>query len=205
MTVQESRPTPQPDEPSRDRLLDHEYDGIREYDNPMPRWWLWIFWASIAYAVLYCLNVPFIGPGRGRIASYDREVAAARARIEQAAPAAVVDESTILAVLGDPAQLAAGKTTFVTQCSPCHRADAGGSIGPNLTDEYWLHGARPLEIHHTVSTGVLEKGMPAWSVTLKPEQVTQVVGYVLSLHGTHPANPKPPQGTHVETSGATEH
>ena len=198
----EAAPTPEP-KPAADRLLDHEYDGIREYDNPMPRWWLWIFYATIAYSVLYCLNVPFIGSGAGRVARYEREVAQARERRARSAPAeATVGEPAILAALGDPARLAAGKTTFTMQCAPCHRADGGGSIGPNLTDSYWIHGARPMEVHRTVSGGVLDKGMPAWNTMLEPDEVLQVVAYVLSLHDTHPANPKPAQGVLVEQDRA---
>ena len=83
---------------------------------------------------------------------------------------------------------------FTANCVPCHRADAGGVIGPNLTDDFWIHGGKPTQILHTISTGVLDKGMPAWAATLKPEDLPAVAAYVMSLHGTHPAAPKEPQG-----------
>jgi cytochrome c oxidase cbb3-type subunit 3 len=192
------------EKPRQDRLLDHNYDGIQEYDNPMPRWWLYIFYATIVFSILYALNVPGIGIGKGRIANYEREVAEAKARLgAQAQQAPPVSEETLRALLGDPAKLAEGKATFDVNCSPCHRADGGGNIGPNLTDDYWLHGGRPLDIYTTVNGGVLDKGMPAWGQTLKPDQVTAVAAYVMSLHDTHPANPKPPQGVKAEDGAGT--
>lgn len=180
-----------------DRLLDHLYDGIQEYDNPMPRWWLWGFYATIVYSVLYVLNVPGIGPGDGRIASYERDVQAAEVVRKANAPPEA-DAASLTAAAHDGEAVARGKKVFSNNCSPCHRPDAGGSIGPNLTDEYWLHGAEPLQVHRAVNEGVLDKGMPAWGQTLAPEQVVDVVAYVLTLHDTHPPNPKAPQGEKVE-------
>lgn len=189
-----------PDE--QDRLLDHQYDGIQEYDNPLPRWWVLVFWATIIYAGLYVANVPGIGIGRGRIAAYERDVAVARARYGGGELAAAVSESDLRAIAKQPARLADGKTTFSTNCAACHRADGGGIIGPNLTDAYWLHGGRPLEILHTVQHGVPDKGMPVWGQVLKPDQLVDVVGYVLTLRDTHPADPKAPQGTRADSTVA---
>jgi cytochrome c oxidase cbb3-type subunit 3 len=183
-----------------DRLLDHDADGIREYDNPMPGWWVFLFWATIVFAVLYFVNVPGIGVGKGRIASYEAEMARAAAKFGvPGAAASALSDADLLAMAKDPARLAIGKATFLASCSPCHRPDGGGQIGPNLTDEYWLHGGRPAQILKTVSAGVLEKGMPAWATVLKPEQLPAVVAYVLTLHDSHPPNPKAPQG---EPAGA---
>ena len=187
--------------PDQDHLLDHNYDGIQEYDNPMPRWWVTIFYVTILYAVLYWLNVPGIGSGKGRIASYEREIAALRAKQAAAAPAGgPVSEEALLAIVHDPAKLAAGKATFTTTCAPCHRADGGGQIGPNLTDDYWIHGGKPQQILSTVANGVPDKGMPAWGQVLGPDQIPGVVAYVISLRGTHPPNPKEPQGTKEESA-----
>jgi len=123
--------------PEQDRLLDHSYDGIQEFDNPLPRWWVWIFWACIAFAAFYGLvpGNPLRGPGR--MAEY-RAAMAEAARLHPAA--AEVSEASLLAITKDAAALAAGKQVFVTTCAPCHRPDGGGLIGPNLTDDYWLHG-----------------------------------------------------------------
>ncbi len=183
---------------NEDRLLDHNYDGIQEYDNPMPRWWVGLFWATIIFAVLYFINViPGIGTGPGRIANYEKEMKAANvkaAAVEAATPKVELTDDAVWAFTKDPAALAAGKQTFITTCAACHQPDGGGNIGPNLTDDYWIHGNKPMEIVHTITVGVPDKGMPTWGQTLKPEQIGHVAAYVLTLHGTHPANPKAPQG-----------
>jgi len=175
-----------------DRLLDHAYDGIQEYDNPLPRWWVWIFYATIIFAVAYYADFTGRIRGPGRIAEYQQQMAEAATRWP--APTSGVDENALLALAKDPQSLALGKATFTTNCVACHRADAGGLIGPNLTDEYWLHGGSLAAIYKTVDGGVLEKGMPNWGKLLKPEQVKAVVVYVAALKGTNPPNPKAPQG-----------
>ena len=183
-----------------DRLLHHDYDGIQEYDNPMPRWWLYIFWGTIVWAALFWFNVPGIGVGQGRIADYDASVAAAAAQFPPEVHAAP-DADRLVAMSKDPAALATGKTVFTAYCTACHAADGGGVIGPNLTDAYWIHGGGPAAIYTTVHDGVLAKGMPAWGQSLKPEEVDAVVAYVISLQGTTPATPKPPEGT-ADTAAA---
>jgi len=178
----------------QDRLLDHSYDGIQEFDNPLPRWWVWIFWACIAFAAVYGLIPGNVLRGPGRIAEYNASLAEA-ARLHP--PEAEASEASLLALTHDSKALAAGKQLFVTTCAPCHRPDAGGLIGPNLTDDYWLHGGTITQIHHTITVGVLDKGMPNWGKMLKPDQVTDVAAYVFTLHGSNPPNPKPPQGVLV--------
>ena len=188
-----------------DPLTDHTYDGIQEYDNPMPRWWLWIFWATILFSIVYFLNVPGIGTGAGRIANYERDMAAAKAKYAALQPKApVVDAALLLGIAHDPVRLADGKNTFTGTCASCHREDGGGNIGPNLTDHYWIHGGQPMQLFTTVSNGVLDKGMPAWSQVYTPEQIVNVVGYVLTLRDTHPKDPKAPQGVEVEDEGHGE-
>jgi len=183
------------DAPQQDRILDHEYDGIREYDNPMPRWWLATLWGTIIFSVLYVLNVPVVGKGPGRIAAY---VADSTRRAEAAAandPLAQVTPEVLASAAGDPARVEAGRTAFTANCAACHAADGGGGIGPNLTDDYWIHGASPMDVFNTVRHGVPDKGMPTWGTILPPDQVIAVAAYVTTLHGTHPAAPKEPQGT----------
>ena len=185
-----------PNKQDQDHLLEHNYDGIQEYDNPMPRWWVYIFWITIVFSVLYWFNVPGFGIGKGRIANYNRDMAvaaAAAARREAAQPASASPEQ-LSALTKDAAALALGKQAFGQNCAACHRLDAGGQIGPNLTDDYWLHGAAIEQIRKTVSDGVLEKGMPPWGKVLKPAQLDAVVAYVFTLRGTNPPNPKEPQG-----------
>ena len=198
------------DRPDDDRLLEHEYDGIREYDNPLPRWWVIILWVTVAWSVVYLINViPGVGIGAGRAKNYENEMAAAREQYgaAQAAEqkAVVIDDAAMLAIVADRARVEAGQQVFMTNCVACHRADAGGNIGPNLTDDYWIHGGQPAQIHGTITAGVLDKGMPAWGAVLTPDQVANVAAYVITLHGTHPKEPKAPQGVKVEEKEAGGH
>jgi cytochrome c oxidase cbb3-type subunit III len=181
--------------PDEERLLDHDYDGIREFDNPLPRWWVWIFWATIAFAALYVVDIGGYMRGRGRIADYKLALADAERRWPQAN--AAPDAASLSVLLNDQKTLMLGKTVFATNCAVCHRADAGGNIGPNLTDEYWLHGGDISAIAETITKGVLDKGMPNWGKMLPPAQVSAVTVYVASLRGTNPASPKAPQGAKV--------
>jgi cytochrome c oxidase cbb3-type subunit 3 len=193
-------------EPTDENVLEHNYDGIQEYDNPLPKWWVWLFYITIAYSVLYWFNVPGIGIGKGRVAAYEADLAKARAQQEALAaqnPLTHETDATLMAAMHDPATLAAGKALFTGTCFTCHAADGGGGIGPNLTDAYWIHGGTPTEILKTINAGVLDKGMPAWGQTLKPEQVRAAAVYVLTLRGTQPAKPKDPQGTKLEDAAAT--
>lgn len=194
-------------EPGADRLLEHDADGIREYDNPMPRWWVWIFWVTIVWGVLYVVNViPGLGSGRGRIAQYEAEMAQAEARYGAARAAAArqaadVTPDALWALTGDPARMEAARTAFASTCMPCHAADGGGGIGPNLTDDHWIHGARITDIHRVIAEGVLDKGMPGWDAVLGHDEVMALSAYVATLHGTRPASPKEPQGVKVEYEG----
>jgi cytochrome c oxidase cbb3-type subunit 3 len=178
----------------RDRLLAHDYDGIEEYDNPLPGWWVWIFWATIIFSLGYWLYYQ-IGPGPTIIAQYDAEVRTAAERQAKLAPATggVTDE-VIIALTKNPRAMASAKEIFTTRCAPCHGPQGQGLIGPNLTDDYWLHGGRPTEILHTITEGVPDKGMVPWKDQLKPEELSTMAAYVLSLAGTNPPNPKAPQG-----------
>jgi len=190
---------PNENKPGEDHLLEHSYDDIQEFDNPMPRWWVYLFWATIIFSILYFLNVPGFGIGKGRIADYDRDMAAAAAadaKRKAAEPAAASGEQ-LAAMTKDASVVALGKQTFGQNCAACHRADGGGQIGPNLADDYWLHGGTLDQIHKTVTDGVLEKGMPPWGKVLKPNQLDAVVAYVYTLHGTNPPSPKAPQGEQV--------
>jgi len=177
------------------RLIDHTYDGIQEFDNPLPRWWVYLFYATIVFSILYLLNIPGIGVGRGRLADYEAEVAAWRAAHPQDAGAPSPEQ--LAAVAADEQALSAGRAVYATNCASCHRADGGGMIGPNLTDDYWLHGASLSDIHRTVVEGVVAKGMPNWGKLLRPTDVSSVTVYVASLRGTSPAGAKAPEGVPV--------
>ncbi|MEP6834905.1 MAG: cbb3-type cytochrome c oxidase N-terminal domain-containing protein [Gemmatimonas sp.] len=179
--------------PIADRILEHSYDGIQEYDNPMPRWWLLTFAGTVIFAIIYLFNIGPIGNGRGRIADYEAELKAF-ALAHPPSENATVSAGVLLALTTNKSALELGKATFTTNCVACHRADGGGVIGPNLTDKFWLHGGALTDIYRTIANGVLDKGMPPWAKMLKPEQVKAVTAYVASLQGTNPANPKAAQG-----------
>jgi cytochrome c oxidase cbb3-type subunit 3 len=173
-------------------LIEHSYDGIQEYDNPLPRWWVYLFYATIVFSILYVLNVPGIGAGTGRMAQYEADVAAWKAAHPE--PPAANTPGDLAALAADPTAIADGKAVYATNCVPCHRVDGGGSIGPNLTDGFWIHGGTLPDLHKTITDGVLAKGMPNWGRILRPEQVNAVTVYVASLAGSNPPSPKPPEG-----------
>jgi cytochrome c oxidase cbb3-type subunit 3 len=179
-------------DPRIDRLLDHEYDGISEYDNPMPRWWLLTFAGTVIFSVIYALNIGPVGSGPGRIAQYDADVAAAKALMPETPT--TIDPAQLLALASDASATSAGQQVYASYCASCHGPDGGGLIGPNLTDNMWLHGGAPDQIYGTIINGVLAKGMPAWEKMLSAEQLTHVAAYVVSLAGTTPTNPKAPEG-----------
>jgi cytochrome c oxidase cbb3-type subunit 3 len=181
------------------KLLDHDYDGIQELDNQLPRWWLWGFYASIAFAVFYVAYFHF-GGGKNP----EQEMAAELAAIQEARKAqepanSGPDEALLAKLLEDKSSLESSSKLFGEKCASCHGAKGEGLIGPNLTDNYWLHGDGTLvSIFHTVSEGVPEKGMPPWKALLKPEEIYAVVAYVKHLDGSSPPNAKAPQGVEVK-------
>jgi cytochrome c oxidase cbb3-type subunit 3 len=185
-----------------DHLLDHQYDGIQEYDNPMPRWWVYIFWATIIFAPIYYFAPGTMGNGAKKDAMYAAEIAAFQVAHPAPAPGSGVTGPQLMALVAKHEAIEEGKEVFTKNCVACHGPDGGGIIGPNLTDDAWIHGGTPIEIYTTVNEGVLAKGMPAWGKALKPEDVSAVAAYVITLHGTKPANPKAAQGT-VLASTAT--
>ncbi len=175
----------------QDRLIEHSYDGIQEYDNPLPRWWIYLFVATIVYSVFYGLNIG-VGPGPGRIAQYEAEMTAFRAA--HPPPEAGPSASELAALVNDPAAIKSGQQVFITNCASCHKPDGGGMIGPNLTDNAWIHGGTLEAIHQTIVNGVLAKGMPPWGKLLKPDQIDAVTAFVASLKGTNPPGAKAPEG-----------
>lgn len=162
----------------RDVVLGHsdEADGIEEYDNPLPAWWLGLLYFTMAWAVVYGVHYHFVGD-RSQAGEFDAEMAAAEARWPKP------DLSTPVAAVSSAEAIAAGAEIFKTTCTPCHGADAHGGAGPNLTDETWIHGGTLGEITSTINNGVVEKGMLSWGPILGPEKVAQVAAYVHSLGG----------------------
>jgi cytochrome c oxidase cbb3-type subunit 3 len=184
-----------------DHLLDHSYDGIQEYDNPLPTWWKNLFYATILVVPIYLWDPFGIGVGPGRDKVYEQDMAAFAAA-HPATTGATMTDDQFVAISKDPAKVAEGKAVFATTCAACHRADGGGQIGPNLADDFWIHGGKPADIHRTIMEGVLAKGMPNWGKMLKPEQTDAVTAYVISIHGSNPANPKAPEGVKAVSDSA---
>jgi cytochrome c oxidase cbb3-type subunit 3 len=181
----------------------HKYDGIREYDNPMPGWWVWLFWASIAFSVVYVLGLhvfDMIDTREEDLAESVAQLEAVRTAYAEANPTFEVSNEALAAYVGDPAMVEAGATIYTAQCAACHGQEGQGLIGPNLVDEYWLHGHTNEDIFHVLTTGVLDKGMPAWESILSPEERAQLVAYIRSIQGTEPPNAKEPQGEPVAAS-----
>ncbi|MCL6274778.1 c-type cytochrome [Muricauda sp. 2012CJ35-5] len=176
-------------------IMDHNYDGIRELDNVLPPWWVYLFYATIVFAVVYMVRFHVIGE-YDQALEYEQEVAAAKIAIEEYKKTAkdLVDVNTV-EFLSDASDLSAGEKIFTTNCVVCHMADGGGGIGPNLTDEYWILGGGIKNVFNTISEGGRDgKGMVAWKQSLKPAEMAQVASYVLTLGGTTPANPKAAEG-----------
>lgn len=175
-------------------LADHNYDGIKELDNRIPPWFSGLFYATILFSIWYMLHYHVLGTGDLQEAEYAQEVRIAEIqRAELMRSGAMINEETVTLVT-EPALLESGKQIFVTNCAACHAADGGGLVGPNLTDDYWIHGGGIKNVFKVVKYGVVNKGMLAWQNQLNPKQIQEVASYVLSLHGTTPANPKAPEG-----------
>lgn len=186
-----------PDKPTQDELLDHDADGIREFDNALPRWWLYGFYVTIVFSVFYLVNYhvlprPLIGHA-GMVAEYQAELEAASRAAARPHP---LKASIVLAALTDPASLEKGRAIFEgadNTCFSCHRNDLGGLVGPNLTDDLWLHGCSIQDVVNSITTGYPLKGMLPFGIgkPLSDEQVLQVASYVLSKRGSNPPAPKP--------------
>jgi len=167
-------------DPNADVTLGHSYDGIQEYDNRLPNWWLFTLYGSIVFSVAYWLFYQTFSVGRTQDASYQHEIeVAAQAQLDREMGKEVTEESLLL-MTKVPAQVDAGAKIFQQKCAQCHGAQGTGEIGPNLTDDFWLHGPEPLQVYGTVMNGVLDKGMQAWKDQLGPVRVRQVVSYVLT-------------------------
>lgn len=175
-------------------MLDHDYDGIRELDNDLPPWWKYGFILTIITSVLY-LGYYHVWGGPNQIDEYNAAVE--KAEEQKAAYLAKsgeqIDENTVTMIV-DKAQLTDAQVLFNNSCAACHGADGGGTVGPNLTDDYWIHGGTLKDIFKTIKYGVKDKGMPAWDGNLSPKQMATVSSYIKTLKGTHPSSGKAPQG-----------
>jgi cytochrome c oxidase cbb3-type subunit 3 len=189
-------------------LMDHGADGIRELDNKLPRWWVWLFYLTIIFAVGYFGYYHVYGiirPGKVKSSAEEYQVEMAiGGQIKSNSMTKFEADIGVLQPSKDPEVLARGKKTFLTLCAPCHRPDAGGLVGPNLTDDYWIHGDKFSDNVKTIWNGVPEKGMITWKNMLKPNEIYDVASYIYTLRGTHPPNPKPPENLAPAKKGPSE-
>ncbi|WP_411894557.1 cbb3-type cytochrome c oxidase N-terminal domain-containing protein [Winogradskyella sp. A2] len=187
-------------------ILDHNYDGIKELDNNLPPWWIYGFYATIVFGVIYMVRYHVLNAD-DQFAEYEIEYAEAQRAIEEYKKTAknLVDINTV-ELLTEASDLNAGQKIFEVNCVVCHMADGGGGIGPNLTDEYWILGGGIKNVFKTVSEGGRDgKGMVAWKASLKPLEIAQVSSYLLKFQGTTPANPKDSEGEiWIDESAADE-
>lgn len=185
-------------------LLDHDYDGIKELDNNLPPWWKYGFYLTIVVAVVYLINFHVIGTGDLQGKEYEKEMAQAKIEVDEFMKTSAnnVDENTVT-LLTEASDIATGKDVYVANCAACHGAGGEGTVGPNLTDEYWIHGGSVQDLFKTIKYGWVEKGMKSWKEDLSPMQIAQVTSYIKSLKGTNPPNGKAPQGDLFNEGGAT--
>ncbi|MBT5061167.1 MAG: hypothetical protein HOM65_01905, partial [Verrucomicrobia bacterium] len=173
-------------------LMSHEADGIKELDNQLPRWWVWLFNFCILFSIAYVLYYHVLGIGVNSAEAYEFEMEIAN---EQKAAALekfdmrmeTMESSSVASVL------AAGEKTYIVSCSPCHGPQGQGLVGSNLTDDYWIHGSEFKDTLRTISNGVPDKGMIAWKDSMQPSEIYAVASYILTLRGTDPPNPKAPE------------
>ena len=183
-----------PVEKEADVMLDHDYDGIRELDNALPPWWRYGFYITIGVAFVYLLNFHVFGIGLNPTQEYNAEMENARIKKEayEASNKDRIDEKNVPMAAADGIQ--AGKALFEANCVACHLKDGGGNVGPNLTDDYWIHKGSLNDIYHTIKYGYADKGMQSWSNSFSEKEISFLASFVKSLRGTKPAVPKAQQG-----------
>ena len=182
-------------EDESDIIIDHNYDGIRELDNSLPPWWVYMFYATILFAAVYLVRFHVLD-GDSQEMEYNKEVAEARLELDkykkQSPKAFDITKATLLT---DESNLKRGKAVYNLNCASCHSKDGGGGIGPNLTDENWILGGSFTNVFSTIYDGGRPgRGMISWGKTLKGEDIQKVASYVISLKGSSPENPKKPEG-----------
>ncbi|MFA6571655.1 MAG: cbb3-type cytochrome c oxidase N-terminal domain-containing protein [Bacteroidota bacterium] len=180
-----------------DELLDHSFDGIQEYNNPMPLWWIYLFILTIIWSFIYIFYYEISSIGDNSAQEYAKEMKIA----EEKQLASIGGLSTNMSFsqadlnpITETSGLDAGKAVFIKNCVACHGKFGEGGVGPNLTDDYWIHGGKFENIATTIMNGVPEKGMITWKTVLKKAEILQVASYILTLRGTNPPNAKAAQG-----------
>jgi len=183
--------------PEYDKLFDHDFDGIQEYDNPLPGWWSWLFIASIVLSVCYIAYYHIgVGPSvqdsyQAEVASYYEELLAELGNIQP-------DNASIVRLMNNEDMMSAMGGVFRGSCAQCHADDGGGNIGPNLTDDYYKNVTEPADIYSVIADGIEGTSMPAWSQRLREPQMILLAAYVASLRDTTAAAGKEPEGSRID-------
>jgi cytochrome c oxidase cbb3-type subunit 3 len=175
-------------DPKEPLLLDHNYDGIQELDNKLPRWWVWLFYITIIYAAIYLVYYHVTRTGDLQAAEYANEMKIGE-QIKNGAMGKFESAIATLQPSTDAGVLESGHQTYAKFCAPCHRADGGGLVGPNLTDNYWIHGSNYVDTVKVIWNGVPAKGMITWKTVLKPEEIQSVASYIYTLRGAKLLSP----------------
>lgn len=182
---------------STPQLTGHEYDGIVEYDNPMPAWWRRLFWATFCFSIAYYVHYELTGNGASTEETYAAEMREHRERLAAASIGEEMTEEALTRLMQDPAMMKDARSLYVARCVQCHADRGQGNIGPNLTDEYWIYGSASLtDLFEIIGNGRPQKGMPAWSRSLRPVELAQVAAYVGTLRSTNVPG-RAPQGTRM--------
>ena len=182
-------------------LLEHEADGIKELDNQLPRWWVWLFYITILFSGIYLVYYHVADAGDLQQAKYERAMARAskalalrEAALDPAGGAGAGAAAAPLEPTADEAVLAQGRTIFSAHCLACHLDQGQGLVGPNLTDNYWIHDGSFMGTLRIITEGVPAKGMISWKTMLNRDDIYAVACFIYTLRGTDPPNPKPPEG-----------
>lgn len=187
-----------PLEKEKDILMEDNFDGIRELNNKIPPWFNILFYGTILFAAVYLMVFHVFGTGQVSQDEYMAEMQEAELQKEILYRQGKLVTEANVEELKDPGPLQSGKETFLAKCSVCHGRSGEGIVGPNLTDDYWIHGTGIKNVFKVIKNGVQQKGMPTWDGQLSAKQIQEVASYVLSLRGTNPPNAKPPQGVLVK-------
>jgi cytochrome c oxidase cbb3-type subunit 3 len=189
-----SEPTMENTEPQEglEVLRPHKFDGIQEFDNPMPNWWLAILGTSIAFALGYWAVMHAYGPGIEPGKRLTEEMALAAQ--EAAKRSGLLTDPLLWKMSQDQAVVNNGRAIYAVSCAPCHLPDLAGAIGPNLKDNLWVHGGNPMAILGIITEGVAAKGMPTWGPMLGRQKIAEVTAFILSYHKEgEPVLPAQPQ------------
>lgn len=188
-----SNENPKPSTKGEETLRPHSYDGIQEYDQRLPNWWLWTLYGAVMFSIGYWVVLHQMNlrpePGVALAAQMDRNT------LEAARSSGVVTSEQLWKMSRETNVTLAGREIAISTCAACHKPDLSGSIGPNLLDEIWLHGGSPAEIVHTITNGVPAKGMPAWGPILGKAKINEVAAYILSFHQPPPITSDTPQAS----------